>query len=205
GGRIYTFGTGHSHMLGQEIYARAGGYAAITPICEVELTTLTHPFKSTLIERTTQYLEVIKGLYPLHEHDVVIVASNSGRNPLIVEFCLWAKACGASIIAITSMQHSQSIASRHESGKRLFEVADVVLDNRANPGDASIEHTPLIQTGPTSTQMGCFLSHALISTVVEKMVQSEGDAPVFRSSNLDGSDAYNQTLFDRYIFQKETK
>lgn len=201
GGNIYTFGTGHSHMIGQELYARAGGYAAIHPICEVELTTLTHPFKSTVIERTTEYIEVIKALYTIKEHDTVIVVSNSGRNPLLIEFCLWVKQQGASIIAITSLSHSTTVTSRHTSGLRLFEVADLVFDNGSVKGDATMQHKENIVTGPTSTITSAFVANAIISTFVQMIVEKEGTADVFRSSNLDHADEYNQELFKKYLLK----
>lgn len=199
GGKIYTFGTGHSHMIGQELYARAGGYADLHPICEIEFTTLTHPFKSTMVERTTDYLEVIKALYTMKEHDTVIVVSNSGRNPLVIEFCLWVKQQGASIIAITSMSHSTTVTSRHTSGLRLFEVADLVFDNGSVCGDATLQHTNTVVSGPTSTITSAFIANAIISTFVQLIVEKEGTADVFRSSNVDHADEYNQKLFKKYL------
>ena len=63
GHKIYTFGTGHSHMIGQDIYARAGGFAKIYPILEPELTLVTHPTKSTHIERTAAYADILEQVY----------------------------------------------------------------------------------------------------------------------------------------------
>ena len=140
--KVYFFGTGHSYIVGQEVFARAGGYAGFIPILENELG-MNHAFKSTLIERTTEYAEVLLEL-------------------------------------------------------RLFELADVVLDNRSVYGDASLSHNDEIKTGPTSTIMSCFIVQLLVSAFVQLEVEKGGDVPVFRSSNIDGGDAYNEKLFDRY-------
>lgn len=204
GGTIYAFGTGHSHMMGQDLYARAGGYAKIVPIVEIELTLLTHPTKSTTIERIPEYANVLEHLYPVKKNDVVIVSSNSGRNGLVVEYTKRLKEKGAKIIAVTSLEHSKSITSRHPSGKRLFELADVVLDNRGPLGDASIQHNECISTGPVSTIMSCFLLQAMMSTFIQKCIDAGmEEIPVFRSSNADHADEYNQVLFDKYILHRQ--
>lgn len=196
---IYTFGTGHSHMLGQDIYARAGGFAKIKPIVEIELTLATHPTKSTQIERLAGYADVLEQLYHVKEGDVIIAASNSGRNALVIEYLLRMKQKGARIVAITSLCHSQKVKSRHESGKKLCDIADVVLDNKAPYGDASIALNETVSMGPVSTLSGCFLSQCIVGRMAELLIQDGRDVPVFRSSNADGADEYNQELFDRYV------
>ena len=191
GHKIFTFGTGHSHMI-----------AKIYPILEIELTLLTHPTKSTHIERTADYADILETLYDVKEGDVVIAASNSGRNSLVIEYLSRLKKRGVKIIAITSLAHSKTIASRHASGLRLFELADIALDNRAPYGDATTSLSNTITMGPVSTLTSCYLSQLLIGTFVEKLIAAGHDAPVFRSSNSDGADAYNQELFDRYVIKK---
>lgn len=197
--KIYTFGTGHSHMLGQDIYARAGGYAKVYPIVEIELTLATHPTKSTQIERSLEYASILEHLYDVKEGDVVIAASNSGRNSLVIEYLSRLKDKGVKIIAITSLEHSKTISSRHPSGKRLFELADIVLDNMAAYGDAGVPLNDTIKMGPTSTLTGCFLSQCLMGNLVELLLENKQEAPVFLSSNTDGADTYNQMLFDTYL------
>lgn len=203
--KIYTFGTGHSHMIGQDLYARAGGYAKIYPICEIEMTLMTHPIKSTTLERTSAYADVLDTLYTIEEGDVLIVTSNSGRNSLLIEYVLRAKKKGAKIIAITSLTHSKTIASRHESGIRLFELADVVLDNYAPYGDATISIKDDVRMGPVSTITGCFLAQSVVGRFVELLLEHGMDAPVFVSSNTDGTDERNKELFDKYVIPSISK
>lgn len=197
--KIYTFGTGHSHMIGQDLYARASGYAKIYPICEIEMTLATHPTKSTTLERTSAYADVLDTLYSIEEGDVLLVTSNSGRNSLLIEYVLRAKKKGAKIIAITSLTHSKTIASRHESGLRLFELADVVLDNYAPYGDATTSIKDDVRMGPVSTITGCFLAQSVVGRFVELLMEHGMDAPVFVSSNTDGADKRNKELFDKYV------
>ncbi len=201
GHRIYTFGTGHSHMIGQDIYARAGGYAKIYPILEPELTLANHPTKSTYIERTAAFADVLESVYHLKAGDVVIAASNSGRNALVVEYLTRLKNAGVKIIAITAMAHSTAIESRHASGKKLYELADVWLDNRAPYGDATVALNENTAMGPVSTLTSCFLSQLIVGAFVEKLLAAGKEAPVFRSGNMDGADAYNENLFDQFVYR----
>ena len=199
---IYTFCSGNSHMIGQDLYARAGGFAKIIPIVEIELTLATHPTKSTQIERCAAYADILDHLYHLEEGDCLIITSNSGRNPLVIEYALRAKAKGVHIIAITSLTHSQRIQSRHKSGLRLFETADIVLDNMAPYGDAGVKIDEDSSMGPISTLTGCFLAQCLVGEFVELLKEHGIKAPVFRSSNMDGADAYNAELFEHYVIKK---
>ena len=124
GGRIYAFGTGHSHLVAEEMFIRAGGLALVHAILPPELMLSSMATKSTMIERVEGYAPALVDLYHIDEKDTLVVISNSGRNAVPVEMCMAAKAKGASVVAITSMKHSSSCTSRHSSGKRMFEVAD---------------------------------------------------------------------------------
>ena len=131
--------------------------------------------------------------------DVIFLISNSGRNAVPVEMCLAAKAKGASVIAMTSMKHSSGCASRHSSGKKMYEIADVTIDNWGEPGDAAFPieglDTPI---GPTSSLTGITIAQALVCQVVDNLVKAGIEPPVFKSSNVDGGDAHNNRMFDTY-------
>lgn len=194
---IYFFGTGHSYIVGQEVFARAGGYAGFIPICMNELG-MNHAYKSTLIERTAEYAQVILGLYHFRPGDMIIITSNSGRNNLIVELALALKKMGVHIVALTALSHSKNCMSRHKSGFRLFELADIVLDNCSVYGDACITHSETTKTGSTSTVMNCFIIQLVVTAFVQMQIDKGIDPPVFRSSNMDGADEYNNALFKIY-------
>ncbi len=193
----YFFGTGHSYIISQEIFARAGGYGKFIPILQDELC-MNHAFKSTLIERTVEYASVIEGLYDFQEGDVIIMTSNSGRNRLIIELALRLKEKGVKIIAITSLEAAKKSKSRHESGYLLYQLADVVLDNHSVNGDAYIKHSETIVTGPTSTILGCYIVQLLVSCFVHREVEDGNEVSVFVSSNVDQEDSHNKDLFAYY-------
>ena len=137
GGKFYVFGSGHSHMIAEELYLRAGGLALVHAILPPELMLHEMPNKSTYLERVEGYAQSLVELYRVEAKDTILVISNSGRNAVPVEMCLAAKAKGAKVIAMTSMQHSTGCTSRHSSGKKMYEIADVTIDNHGEPGDAA--------------------------------------------------------------------
>ena len=138
-------------------------------------------------------------LYRLEARDTILVISNSGRNAVPVEMCLEAKKKGASVIALTSMQHSSACSSRHSSGLKMYQIADVTIDNWAEPGDAAFYVNGLdYPIGPTSNATGIVIDQALVCQVVDELVRSGMEPPIFKSSNMDGGDAHNNRMFETY-------
>lgn len=199
GGRFYVFGTGHSHIIAEEIYVRAGGLALVHAILPPEVLLHEMPTKSTVIERLEGYADGILNLYNLEERDTLLVISNSGRNNVPVEMCLGAKERGLNVIAMTSKQHGAQTSSRHKSGKMIGDIADITIDNHAPKGDAGFNvdgvETPV---GPVSDFTGVALAQALVVTIVELLEKDNFEIPIFKSSNINGADAYNKELFDEY-------
>ena len=199
GGRIYVFGTGHSHMIAEEMYIRAGGLALVHAILPQEVMLSAMATKSTMIERLEGYAPILVDLYNIDEKDTLMMVSNSGRNAVSVEMCLAAKAKGASVVALTSMKHSSGCTSRHSSGKRMFEVADVVIDNHAEKGDAGLWIDGLdLPVGGVSDAIGVTIAQVLNTEVIERMVKAGVEPPVFCSSNVDGGDEKNAALYEKY-------
>lgn len=199
GHKFFVTGSGHSHTVAEELYGRAGTLAFTVPILTQELTLIDHPTKSTLIERLEGYASILVELYNISEGDVVLITSNSGRNAYPVELALEAKKRGAKVIAITNMNHSQSVTSRHHSGKRLFEVSDIVIDNCGEIGDAatSIEGYEA-KICPTSSIANAIICSCINGEVCECLRQMGCEVEVFISANLDGGFEKNEEYFKKY-------
>lgn len=199
GGKLYTFGSGHSHLIAEELYLRAGGLACVHAILPPELMLHQMPTKSTSIERLEGYAKILAEQYHLEAKDTILVISNSGRNAVPVEMCLEAKKIGASVIALTSMKHSSGCVSRHSSGKKMYEIADVTIDNHVEKGDASFYVEGLkYGIGPTSDAVGIAIAQALVCEVAELLVRDGIEPPIFTSSNVDGGHELNKHLYDTY-------
>ncbi|MEW5946328.1 MAG: SIS domain-containing protein [bacterium] len=199
GGILHVFGSGHSHMIVEEMYSRAGGLVPVNPILEPNLMLHEGAVKSTAMERLSGYAAVLLASARTQPHDSLIIVSNSGRNAVPIEMALEAKKHGLKPIAVTSVSHSKSVLARHPSGKRLFEICDVVIDNCGAVGDAS---TPVggrgLTVGPTSTIASSFIVNCIAAQVAENLIARNLEPPVFISGNLDGSDFHNYDLINKY-------
>ena len=188
---VYFLGSGHSIAIAMEGYYRAGGLAAVDVIEDKTF---------GRAERVEVYAETVLKNYNITPGCVVVIVSNSGRNAMPVETALWCRERGIKTIAITSLAHSKSVGSRHSSGKRLFEIADIVIDNCGVAGDAILEIEGLPgRACPTSGLAGMFIVESMVAQTIENLISSGETPPVFISANLDGSDEHNDKLLARYI------
>ena len=195
---VYTLGTGHGHLLALEVFYRAGGMARVCPVLDERLMLHIHAAESSLWERREEIVPELLEKYPIGEGDVLIAASNSGRNAAAVLYPMEAKRRGATVIALTSMQHSQAVTARNSKGFRLFETADIVLDNGGVPGDAALAMADGMAIGPTSTAVGAAMLQAIACRVKEISLEEGWEAEFFKSSNIDGGDEYNEALIEKY-------
>ena len=151
GGTIHAFGTGHSHVLAEELYYRAGGFVRVSPILFEGLMLHSSALLSTALERMPGLAEALLDDHPIARGDVLVVASNSGRNAVTAELAQAARAAGASVIALTSLRHATAHEPRTQGLPRLHEVADVVIDNGGIVGDAAIDIEGFeVRVAPTS-------------------------------------------------------
>ena len=198
GGMVYTFGTGHGHLLALEIFYRAGGMVRLCPILDENLMLHISAAGSTQEERNEEWVPKLLEKYPIQKGDVLIALSNSGRNAVPVLLADEARKRGAYVIALTSLKHTQAVTSRNRLNLRLFEAADLVLDNGGVLGDASWQAADGAMVGPTSTAIGAAMLQAIVCRVKELSLEENFEADYFKSSNVDGGDAWNDRLIDRY-------
>lgn len=194
---IFVFGSGHSHLLCYEVFARAGGLAQWQPILDHGQDFGSGARRQGGFERLTGLAAIIIRDYDVQPGDVMVVISNSGRNPSPVEMALEAKKRGATIIALTSMAHSSSVSPANPAGKRLYEVADLALDNGCPPGDALVKLEGLLpKVGPGSTVIGALLLNCIVVQVAQNLLE-RGEMPgVGLSGNLEGGQEYNKRVLD---------
>lgn len=197
-GMIYTFGTGHSHMLAEEIFYRAGGLIKVYPILDEPLMLHTGASRSSMMERLQGYAELlINNNLGIKKGDIMFVFSNSGRNTVSVEMAIEAKKAGMTVICITNLKHTSCVTSRHPSGMRLFEVCDIVINNCGEIGDSCISIGD-VTCGPTSTVIGSMIMQAIICGAVDRLTEQGIRPEVFLSGNIDGSDVINEKYIKKY-------
>jgi uncharacterized phosphosugar-binding protein len=198
GGVVHLFGSGHSHLVAEEVFHRAGSLMPLNPMLDVNLTFL-GSVNATLLERTPGYAGVVIGSHDIREGEIVFVISNSGVNPVPIEAVMEARKRGARTVAITSDAHYASAPSRHESGKRLADVADLTLDTCVPWGDAIVELPGVEQpVGGISSIAGMALMTAIVVETTQQLLDRGINPPVIPTMNLPGGDEKIQGLLETY-------
>ena len=199
GKMIHTFGTGHSHLLAEEIFYRAGGLAAIYPILDERLMLHKEVVKGSQNERLPGLAQELVNQHPIASGDVVIVISNSGGNQVTIDLVKLAQGLGAKVIAVTSVNHATSKSARSNAAEKIHHLADVVLDNSGVVGDALVQvaGSPM-SAGPTSTVIGGALLQSVVVGTVAECLKRGIQPEIFLSSNLAGGDENNAAIFDKY-------
>lgn len=189
GGLVFLFGNGHSRMMCEEMTPRQGCFPGFVALVELSLSNHasivgTNGLRAPLhLEKYEGYAEEILKGFKFGPHDAFIVISTSGIRPVVVEMALGAQKRGLPVIAIVSESHCAQSPAAHSSGKRLIDVADIVIDNQCPPGDCVVEIPGLEwKTGPTSTVTGGMIINMLRSGVAERLV-ALGKPPVLLPSH----------------------
>lgn len=199
GGLWHVFGTGHSQLLAAELFYRAGGLVPVNAVLDLPLSVMTAARRSTWLERVPGYAEQLLQDEPLQAGDVMLVISNSGRNAVPIEVALTAKARGAIVLALTSVRFSGRVGSRHPSGKRLLDCADLVFDNYGADGDAAVQIPGCPSAvSATSTVVGSALLQALAAATVAELQRRGHPAPVWNSANGEAGEESNAAHLAAY-------
>jgi uncharacterized phosphosugar-binding protein len=195
GGTLHAFGTGHSHMLAEELFYRAGGLVRVRPLLFEGLMLHAGAEMSTSLERLPGLAEVLFADHGMSAGDVLIVASNSGGNVVTSALAQLARDAGLRVIALVSRAHATSPQARSTNAARLHEIADVVIDNGGVVGDAAVEIDGMAtRVGPTSTVVGVAAVNAIVVEAVARLLARGITPDVFTSSNVVGGDAANARL-----------
>ncbi|PYI68182.1 sugar isomerase [Arthrobacter livingstonensis] len=205
GGVIQAFGTGHSEAFAMEIAGRAGG---LIPTSKIALRDLVlhgtrevaalGTLEGSVLERDSSVAEELFDLSPVDPRDIFIIASNSGVNASIVGLALVAKARGHKVIAVTSLAHTNAVETKHPSGMRLSEIADIVIDNKAPFGDTTLEVSDGGGVGAVSSITGAYIAQLLTIETVQCLIRAGRKPPIYISANIPGGDDHNNALVGQY-------
>ncbi|MFI6734336.1 sugar isomerase domain-containing protein [Nonomuraea sp. NPDC050451] len=201
GGVVNAFGSGHSEAIAMEIAGRAGGLVPSNRLSPRDLVLYGGHPASVLtpeLERDPAIAHEIYGLVPVAPQDVFVLISSSGVNGTVVELATLVKERGHPLIALTSVKHSTQMTSRHPSGRKLLDLADVVLDNGAPYGDAILELPGGGTYGAVSTVTSALLAQMVVTQAVDELVAMGETPPIYMSVNVTGGDEHNKALESRY-------
>ena len=202
GAVLQAFGTGHSEAFAMEIAGRAGGLIPTNKIAlrDVVLrgSLAADALVGSSLERNPDIVAALWEVSPIHPGDVFVIASNSGVNGSVVGMALMAKEKGHDVIAVTSLQHTAQVRPKHPSGRRLSEIADVVIDNLAPYGDATLALPGGVAVGSVSSITSAFIAQLLTIGVAERMNREGRVPPLYLSANIPGGDEHNHALERKY-------
>lgn len=197
-GLVHVFGSGHSHMMAEEVFHRAGGLWAFNAMLDINLTAF-GSLRPGAVERTEGYAKVITSSFGVRPGEVVIIVSNSGINAVPIELAMEASAIGARTIAVTSARAYADSTSRHSSGKKLTDVVDLTVDSRVPNGDAVLELPGMdAKIGASSTALGAALMNAIVVAASAKLLERGVQPPAIVSMNIPGGDERNRELEAKY-------
>lgn len=204
-GLVHLFATGHSRIMIEEMFPRHGSFPGFHSIVELSLTNHNQVVGANG-QRQAMFLEHIEGFgsvilrnFVLAEPDSFIIFSNSGVNEVIVDVALEAKRQKLPVIAVVSKDHCTASAPKHSSGKKLSDIADVVLDNCVPAGDALVQIPGLADpVGPGSTIGAAVIVNMLKCAIAEKMTQAGQPPKVLTSSYFIGAEESARRFDEAY-------
>ena len=196
-------GGGHTTLVMGEMFFRAGGLANINPIMETGLSVFNQALKYLELERCVNYGRSIVKYFDLQKGDLLLIFHNIGINAATIDAAMEAKDAGASIVAVSSSYWQNEMPSdhfiRHPSGKNLFDLADVCIDDYNRVGDCVVTvpgfETPI---APNSNLVDFYIAHRLEIEAVKQCVARGIDPPIWRSANTPGGDAFNAKFVEKY-------
>jgi uncharacterized phosphosugar-binding protein len=198
---VHTFGCGHATIPVEEMYPRIGGFVGFHPMVELPLTFFTritgemgvHQF--LFLERAEGYGREIMKSYTFDPRDTLWIFSHSGINNVNIDVALEAKRLGMKVIATGSPKAYESVKTRHSSGRKIFEIADVVIDSCAPAQDASVTlKNHFDKVGPVSTMAFVTVVWMTICTVAEILADRGVHLYIHPSHNVPGDTTARERL-----------
>lgn len=187
---VFTFGTGHGSFAAMEMFPRTGTVTGFRPIVESSMISFHRVLgdggarQYRFIHSQEGYGDAILSAHETVPGDAMLIFSHSGLNAVTLDIAVGAKERGMKLIGVTSVPHSSVTPSRHSCGKRLYELADVVIDTGVPLGDAAIEIEGMAgKTGATSTSIAIAIGHAINAATAERIAASGKEAFVMQSPN----------------------
>lgn len=197
-GVLHIFGCGHSHMIAEEAFYRAGGFVPVNPIFDSAVMLHEGAVKSSAVEKMTGYAKLILDRYDIRPQDTMLVCSTSGINSLPIEMALEAKKRCSHVIGLTSLNY-RDIPSRHPTGEHLYDVVSLCINNHVPVGDATLESEGVSgKIIPSSSILSMFILNTMLAQTAEEMEKRHATPCFFRSGNVPGGAEYNQKYIQQY-------
>ncbi len=211
GRMVHLFGSGHSRILVEEMWPRYGSFPGFNPIVELSMT-FHNPVVGANGQRQAMFIENVSGLaerilrnFVLSPKDSALVISSSGCNAVPIEMAAGFKQRGVKVVAIITTKHAAASTSKHPSGKKLSDYADLVLDTGAPVGDAMVKVDGLeFPVAPGSTVGGCLIVNAIKAEVAARLTAAGKPPKVLTASSVIGAEKSNavfEAAYDEHAYR----
>jgi uncharacterized phosphosugar-binding protein len=195
---------GHSNMAVEEVFWRAGGLASVNALLDAGTNLIHGAKRSNRVERTPGYASTVLDIYGIENEDVLVIVNAYGINAMTIDCALECEKRGVTSIAITSTSFADSVPkdapSRHPSGKNLYDIADIFINNHLPLGDAVVSIEGMEQKmGPLSTFVNSFAINLLMMSTAQKLLAMGIQPPIWTSANMPDGDKLNQQYEEAYF------
>jgi uncharacterized phosphosugar-binding protein len=202
---VHVFGTGHSRMAVEEMFPRYGSFPGFHPIVELSMT-YHNPVVGANGQRQAMFLENVQGFgavlwrnFATSPDDALLAISTSGCNAVTVDVALEAKRRGIFVVALTSLKHAAVSTSRHESGRKLHDFADLILDQHAPAGDSAVWIAGLeTPVAPLSSVTGCAIINMVKAEVARLLTEAGSPPKVLTAAYHLGAERARQLFEETY-------
>lgn len=201
---VFYFGSGHSVLPALDVFPRYGSFVGLQPIHDTRLmwSNVLGPGGTPellWLEKQEGYIKNVFDSYVMGDKDTLIIISHGGLNAAGVEAAMYAKERGVKVVAITSLENYRNNAPRHSSGKKLADLADVVIDNGAPPEDSIIHIEGWDEpVAASSTVTVIAISMALVAETTALLAKRGIHIPTFVSPNVMPDPDHNKKVYDLY-------
>lgn len=198
---VHTFGCGHATLPIEEMYPRIGGFVGFHPMIELPLTFFTHItgemgiHQFLFMERAEGFgVEIMKS-YNFDPRDTMWIFSHSGINNVNIDIALEAKKMGMKVVVLGSARAYANMKTRHSSGQKVFDIADIIIDTCVPADDAVVplkNHRDKV--GPISTIAFVTAVWMIITTVAEILIEKNVKLYIHPSHNVPGDTTARERL-----------
>lgn len=201
---VHVVGTGAHSMIGaEEMFYRAGGLVPINPVFDPGFSMVFGGDRSTVAERTPNYMPGILKGYGLEQSDAIIIVNAYGVNAATIDTALEARRLGLTTIGVTARDTSDRLPaghpSRHPSGKKLYEMVDIFVNTYVPMGDAVLQIPDVPErVGPVSTYANAFAVDWIVVEAITLLAERGINPPIWQSANSPGGDEHNREYLEKY-------
>lgn len=196
---IHAFGMCHSHSLPEDLFYRTGGIIPIDAFMENEIMVSSGYYRCRFLENVSGLAKEVIERYKTKKGEIILIFSPNGIDVISIEMCLQAKSKGLFVISFVDIDCSKKLKSRHKSGKKVYELSDMVIDTMGNKEEGLISLDSVdFKLGLYKNMVTVFLTQSLVLEV-ESILQERGKlSTAIINPNVDGADISNITGLEQY-------